>query len=90
MRAVFFAVWAVGGGCNPAGRVADGTVGTGPVAARGGVPVGGGAGGRVGSDGPLRRILPPATEARTVEGRRLPTGAASAMIGAGAPAPGAA
>ena len=26
---------------------------------------------RLGTDGPLRRILPPATEARTVEGGRL-------------------
>jgi hypothetical protein len=46
-------------------------------------PAGTTAGRCPGSEGPLNRIFPPDTDARTVDGNRFPAGAASPMIGAG-------
>src|SRR5215468_6758416 len=79
MRAVFFEVNAVTGGCCcAAGTIGRAGIGAVPK------PAGTTAGRWPGSDGPLKRILPPETDARTVEGRRFPAGAASPIIGAGA------
>lgn len=79
MRAVFLDVSAVTG-AGPCGCVGTmGRAGIGVVPN----PAGTTEGRWAGSDGPLRRILPPETEARTVDGKRFPAGAASPMIGGG-------
>lgn len=76
MRAVFLEVSAETVGC--AGTIGRAGMGAVPN------PAGTTAGRWGGSDGPLSRIFPPETEARTVEGKRFPAGAASPMIGGGA------
>ena len=76
MRAVFFEVNAVTGACCCAVTIGRGGTGAVPK------PAGTAAGRCPGREGPLKRIFPPDTDARTVEGRRFPAGAASPMIGA--------